>query len=50
MSVVERQGVTAEPSGRDWVEIGSGLAAAFALVGIVGAGVWAVVVLIGALA
>jgi hypothetical protein len=50
VSVLERRAVTAEPSGRDWVEIGSGLVAAFALVGIVGAGVWAVVVLVAALA
>ena len=50
MSVVERRAVTVEPPGRDWTEIGLGLVAAFALTGIGAAGVWAVVVLIGALA
>jgi hypothetical protein len=44
MSVVERQAV--EPAGRDWAEIGLGLVAALALVGIGAAGIWAVVVLV----
>jgi len=48
MSVVERQAV--EPAGRDWAEIGLGLIAALALVGIGAAGVWAVVVLVSSLA
>jgi hypothetical protein len=47
---VEHPAVTAESSGRDWGEIGGGLAAAFALVGICVAGLWALVVLVGALA
>ena len=50
MSVVERRAVTVEPSGRDWPEIGVGLVAALALVGIGAAGIWAVVVLVSALA
>jgi len=50
MSVFERRAVTAESSGRDWTQIGGGLAAAFALVGICVAGLWALVVLVGALA
>jgi len=49
VSVVERRAVPVEP-GRDWAEIGLGLAAAFALVGICVAGLWALVVLVGALA
>jgi len=48
MSVVERRGVTVEPSGRDWAEIGVGLVAALALVGICAAGIWGVVVLVSA--
>ena len=50
MSVVERRAVTVEPSGRDWTEIGVGLVAALALVGIGAAGIWGVVVLVSALA
>ena len=50
MSVVERRAVTVEPSGRDWREIGVGLVAALALVGIGAAGIWGVVVLVSALA
>jgi len=45
-----RPSVTTEPSGRNWAEIGVGLAAAFALIAIYSAGVWAVVVLVQALA
>jgi hypothetical protein len=41
--------MTTEPSGRDLSAIGVGLAAAFALIGIYSAGVWAVVVLVQAL-
>jgi len=44
-----RPSVSTEPSGRDWSAIGVGLAAAFALIGIYSAGVWAVVVLVQAL-
>lgn len=50
VSVVEEQAVTPEPIGRDWGEIGLGLASAFALVGIGSVGIWAVIVLVGALA
>jgi hypothetical protein len=50
VSAVERRAVAGEPPGRDWPEIGLGLIAAFALAGIGAVGVWAVVVLVGALA
>jgi len=50
MSVVERRAKTLEPAGRDWAEIGLGLVAALALVGIGAAGIWAVVVLVSSLA
>jgi len=50
VSVVERRAVTVEPPGRDWAEIGLGLLAAFALAGIGATGIWAVVVLVSALA
>lgn len=46
---LERRAVRTESSGRNWAEIGVGLAAAFALIAIYGAGVWAVVVLVQAL-
>jgi len=42
--------VTTEPSGRDWPAIGAGLAAALAVVGLYVIGIWAVVVLVQALA
>ena len=48
-SLLERAEVETE-SGRDWVGIGIGLAAAFALVAIFVAGMWALVVLVEALA
>ena len=38
--------VRSEPVGRDWPAIGVGLVAAFALIAIYAAGVWAVVVLV----
>jgi hypothetical protein len=44
-----RPSVSTEPSGRDWSAIGFGLAGAFALIGIYGAGIWAIVVLVQAL-
>jgi hypothetical protein len=47
---LEPGAVRTEPSGRNWAEIGIGLAAAFALIAIFCAGVWAVVVLVQALA
>jgi hypothetical protein len=47
---LERGAVRTELSGRNWVEIGVGLASAFALVALLCAGVWAVVVLVQALA
>jgi hypothetical protein len=46
---LERGAVRTEPSGRNWAEIGIGLAAAFALIAIYCAGMWAVVVLVQAL-
>ena len=49
-SFLERPEVETESSGRDWVGIGIGLAAAFALVAIFVAGMWALVVLVEALA
>ena len=49
-SLHERPEVGTEPPGRDWVGIGIGLAAAFALVAIFVAGMWALVVLVEALA
>ena len=47
--LLERPAVGTQASSRDWVGIGVGLAAAFALLAIVLAGVWAVVVLAEAL-
>ena len=47
---LERRAVRTESSGRNWAEIGVDLAAAFALIAIFCAGVWAVVVLAQALA
>ena len=47
---LEHGAVRTESSGRNWAEIGVGLAAAFALIAIFCAGVWAVVVLVQALA
>jgi len=49
-SLLERPEAGTESSGRDWVGIGIGLAAAFALVAIFVAGMWALVVLVEALA
>jgi len=46
---LERRAVGTESSGRNWAEIGVGLAAAFALIAIYCAGMWAVVVLVQAL-
>ena len=40
--------VTVDPSKRDWVAIGVGLAAAFALVAIFLSSVWALLVLVSA--
>ena len=37
--------VTTESSGRSWAEIGIGLAAAFAVIAMYSAGIWALVVL-----
>jgi hypothetical protein len=50
VSVPERRAVTTEPPGRDWPAIGLASIAALALVGIGSVGLWAVVVLVGALA
>ena len=49
-ALLERTAVTTEPSGRNWAEIGLGLAAAFAVIAIYVVGVWSVVVLVEALA
>jgi hypothetical protein len=43
--LLERPAVGTGSSGRDWAGIGVGLAAAFALIAIFVAGVWALVVL-----
>ena len=45
---LEHRTVRTESSGRHWAEIGVGLAAAFALIAIYCAGIWAVVVLVQA--
>jgi hypothetical protein len=47
--LLERPTVGTQASSRDWVGIGVGLLAAFALLAIVLAGVWALVVLAEAL-
>lgn len=44
--VVERPAVGTESSGRDWAGIGVGLAAAFALIAIFLAAVWALVIIV----
>jgi hypothetical protein len=46
--LLERPAVGTEPTGRDWVGIGVGLAAAFALIAILCAAMWAAVVLMEA--
>jgi len=46
---LESRVVRTESSGRNWAEIGVGLAAALALIAIYCAGMWAVVVLVQAL-
>jgi len=48
--VLEQQAVHAESSGRDWGSIGAGFVAAFAVVAIYVTGIWALVVLVQALA
>ena len=48
ITIVERSAEATDRSGRDWAAIGVGLAAAFALVAILMAGTWAVVVLVEA--
>ena len=45
---LERSAVRGESSGRDWAGIGVGLAAAFALIAILCAGMWAVLILVQA--
>ena len=47
---LEGAAVRTESAGRNWAEIALSLAAAFALVAIFSAGMWAVVVLVQALA
>ena len=49
-ALLERRAVGTEPSGRNWSAIGAGLAAAIALAGMYCVAVWAVVVLVQALA
>jgi hypothetical protein len=48
--LVERSAVGTESPGRDWIGIGVGLVAAFALIAILLAGVWGFVVLMEATA
>jgi hypothetical protein len=48
--VSDHPAVISKPIGRKWPEIGMGLAAGFALTGICAIGIWALVVLVGALA
>jgi hypothetical protein len=45
-SLLERPAVGTESPGRDWAGIGVGLAAAFALIAILLAAMWALVVLV----
>ena len=45
---LEYSAVSGESSGRDWAGIGVGLAAAFALIAILCAGIWAVLILVQA--
>ena len=47
---LELKAVTTEPSGRNWGEIGLGLAAAFAVIALYAVCIWCVVVLVEALA
>jgi hypothetical protein len=44
-AVLGGRAVRSESSGRNWAEIGIGLAAAFALIAMYSAGIWALVVL-----
>ena len=48
--ILEGPAVGTESSGRDWAGIGVGLGAAFALVAICGAAMWALVVLVEGMA
>ena len=45
-ALLEREAVTTEPSGRDRAAIGVGLVAAFAMIGVYAACIWAVLVLV----
>ena len=48
-ALLETEAVRSEPTGRDWVAIGFGLAAAFSVIALYVVGVWSVVVLVAAL-
>ena len=48
-ALIDRRSVRTEPSGRDWAGIGVGLVAAFAMIGVYAACIWAVLVLVEAL-
>jgi hypothetical protein len=48
--LLEPRAVTTEPSGRDWAQIGIDLATAFLLIALYAVGMWAIVVLVEALA
>jgi hypothetical protein len=49
-ALLEGRLATTEPSGRNWGAIGVGLAAAFAVIAIYVAAIWAAVILVQALA
>lgn len=48
-ALVDRRSASTVPSGRNWARIGVGLVAAFAIIGIYAACLWAVLVLLEAL-
>lgn len=48
-ALIDRRSVRTERSGRDWTGIGVGLIAAFALIGVYAACIWAALVLVEAL-
>ena len=48
-ALIDRRSVRTERSGRNWAGIGVGLVAAFAMIGVYAACIWAVLVLMEAL-
>ena len=48
--LLESRAVRTERSGRDWAQIGIGLATSFLLIALYAVGMWAIVVLVEALA